>query len=241
MGMRTTTIAAALTAFALALTAPGAQAQTRPQRDARHVVHERSAPSAAQVAAEVQAFYDQTRTVRTAFYQSHYDRLYRRTTRSRGVLTVMRPGKMRFDYLGGDGKVIVTDGRTLTVYEPGEHGPGQYMRTRLEEGLPSALGFIAGTARLDRDFRFRLRDASRFRFDGHVLELRPRVQEPGYRRVFLFVDAGATRGVVRRVLVQDHDGNLNRFDFRRTRFNRPVSERRFSFRPPRGARRIQSL
>lgn len=197
------------------------------------------APVTAQrLAAEVQAFYDQTRTVRTAFSQSHYDRVYRRTTRSRGVLTVARPGKLRFDYLGGDGKVVVSDGSMLTIYEPGDEGdPGQYARTAVREDLSSALGFLTGQARLDRDFRFRLRAASDFGWSGHVLELRPLREEPGYARMFLFVDANQA-GVVRRVIVQDHAGNLNRFDFQRTQFNSAVPAERFAFTPPRGARRI---
>lgn len=194
--------------------------------------------TARRLAAEVQAFYDQTSTVRTAFSQSHYDRIYRRTTRSRGVLTIARPGKLRFDYLGGDGKVVVSDGSMLTIYEPGDDGdPGQYARTAVREDLSSALGFLTGQARLDRDFRFRLRDASDFGWSGHVLELRPLREEPGYDRMFLFVDASQA-GVVRRVIVQDHAGNLNRFDFQRTEFNPAVPAARFAFTPPRGARRI---
>lgn len=206
-----------------------------------HAQTRSDAPSAATVAARVQAFYDQTTTVQTAFRQSHYDRIYQRTTRSRGVLTIKRPGKLRFDYLGGDGKVIVSNGRTLTVFEPGDDGhPGQYAQNAVrEEGLPSALAFLTGQARMERDFRFRLRNASAFRWDGHVLELVPRHDEPAYRRVFLYVDADPARaGVVHRVLIQDHDNNLNRFDFSRMRFNRGVSDARFEFSPPTGARRI---
>ncbi len=197
-------------------------------------------PSAAHLAAQVQTFYDQTSTVQTAFSQSHYDRIYRRTTRSRGVLTIARPGKLRFDYLGGNGKVVVSDGRNITVYEPIEGGPGQYARTPVaEQSLSSALGFLTGQSRLDRDFRFRLANARQFGWSGYVLELRPIRSEAAYRRMFLFVDSDpATAGVVRRVLIQDHDGNLNRFDFQRMRFNRNVDATRFAFTPPRGARRI---
>ncbi len=225
--MKQSTILAVFAASVIAALPPAASAQ--------------SAPSAARVAAQIQGFYDQTRTVQTAFYQAHYDRIYRRTTRSRGILTILRPGKMRFDYLAGNGKVVVSDGTTLTVYEPGDNGgAGQYVQQPVrQEGIPSALAFITGTARLDRDFRFRLANPARFRWEGHVLELRPRTPEPAYRRVFLFVDDDpATAGVVRRVLIQDHAGNLNRFDFRRMRFNRPVAASRFRFTPPPGARQI---
>lgn len=225
--MKQSTILAVFAALAVAALPPVATAQ--------------SASTSARVAAQIQGFYDQTTTLQTAFYQAHYDRIYRRTTRSRGILTISRPGKMRFDYLAGNGKVVVSDGTTLTVYEPGDDGgPGQYIQRPVREGsLSSALGFITGTARLDRDFRFRLVDPARYRWDGHVLELRPRTPEPAYRRVFLFVDDDpATAGVVRRVLIQDHAGNLNRFDFRRMRFDRPVAESRFRFVAPRGARQL---
>lgn len=229
--MKTTTMTLALcSAFAIAaLPASGAMAQSEPQP-----------VTAAHVAARVQSFYDQTRTIRTAFTQRHYDRTYQRTTRSRGVLTIARPGKLRFDYLGGDGKVVVSDGRELTVYEPGDDGgPGQYARSTMREDASSALGFLTGQARLDRDFRFRLVDAARFRWAGHVLELTPLRPEPGYRRAYLFVDSSAgASGVVRRVIIQDHAGNVNQLDFARMQFNREVSASRFRFVPPRGARRI---
>jgi len=224
--MNRLTILAACALFALA-TPPRVSAQ--------------SAPSAVRVAAEVQGFYDQTRTVSAAFSQAHYDRIYQRTTRSRGVLTILRPGKMRMDYLAGNGKVVVSNGAMLTVYEPGDDGAaGQYAQRPVgDEGLSTALGFITGTARLDRDFRFRLVDPTRFHWAGYVLELRPRTSDPAYSRMFLYVDDDpATAGVVHRVLIQDHEGNLSRFDFVRMRFNQPVAASRFEFAPPTGARRL---
>src|SRR5690606_38833181 len=138
------------------------------------------------------------------------------------------------------GKVVVSDGRQLTIYEPDESGGGgQYAQTDMREDFSSALGFLTGTARLDRDFRFRLVDPERFGWSGHVLELVPIRPEPGYARAYLFVESRAeTAGVVRRVLIQDHAGNVNQFDFLRTQFNRPVAASRFRFEPPRGARRI---
>ena len=57
--------------------------------------------------------------------------------------------------------------------------------------------------------------------------------------MLLYVDATpATRGVVRRVLVQDHEGNLNRFDFARMRFGETFGDEAFELDLPAGARRI---
>jgi outer membrane lipoprotein-sorting protein len=191
--------------------------------------------AAVRVAAEVQAFADRTPGLEAAFTQTYVDRVYRRRVRSRGVMAVSRPGQLRFDYLGGDGKVVVSDGRTLTVYEPMEDGPAQVLQRPVVEGaVPSALAILSGQARIDRDFRFRLRRSSSW--DGPVLELRPRTPEPAYRRVLLYVDP-VHAGVVRRVLIQDHDGNLNRFDFTRTRY-RAVDASRFAFHVPAGARML---
>lgn len=231
--MKHTTMSLALTisAFVIAAALPASRSSAQQTRQP---------VTAARVAAQVQSFYDQTTTLRTSFSQSHYDRTYQRTTQSRGVLTIARPGKLRFDYLGGSGKVVVSDGRMLTVYEPDEEGgAGQFARTELREDVSSALGFLTGQARLDRDFRFRLVDASRYRWNGHVLELRPIRPEPGYRRLLVFVgNDPAMAGVVQRMLIEDHAGNLNRFDFHRPQFNRTVSESTFRFAPPAGARRI---
>lgn len=194
--------------------------------------------SATEVAAEVQAFYDQTRTLQTGFTQAHYHRLYRRTTQSRGLLRVIRPGQVRFDYLGGDTKVVALDGERLTIYEPTEDGQGQVLeRAVADAAVPSALGLITGTARLDRDFRFRLIDGSRHGWRGPVLELRPREDDAAYRRVFLYVDPNVP-GVVRRLLIQDHEGNLNRFVFQRMRFNRAIDPGSLAFDAPSQARRL---
>ncbi|MGE0784612.1 MAG: outer membrane lipoprotein carrier protein LolA [Sandaracinaceae bacterium] len=201
---------------------------------------EDAAPSAEVIAAQIQSFYDQTRTVETAFTQSYYDRVYQRTTSARGVLAISRPGKLRFDYFN-DGKVVVSNGQTLTVYEPDDDGArGQFVRSPVRsEGIPSALAFLTGQSRLDEDFRFRLADPARFGWDGYVLELRPIRAEAGYARAYLYVDDDpATAGVVRRVLIQDHAGNINRFSFTRMRFNRALDMSRFAFVPPPGAREL---
>ena len=192
------------------------------------------------VAAQVQAFYDQTDTLQARFRQLHYHRLYDRRQSASGRLVLDKPGRLRFDYEGG--KVFVSDGRFLTAYEPGEEGaPGQYVKSPVgEDAIPGAFAFLTGEGRLDRDYTLRLLDADAWRWDGAVLELRPRRPDPQVRRVVLYVDGDPRRaGVVHRIFVQDHEGNRNLFAFHRMRFNRDVSEGRFAFQPPRGARRIQ--
>ncbi len=196
--------------------------------------------TAATVAAWAQTFYDQTPLVQARFAQYFWNRVYDRTSTSRGQIYISRPGRVRFDYATPSGKVIVSDGSHFTYYEPGDDGAvGQYYEGSADS-TSAALGFLTGTARLDTDFTFTLRAQSSTQPPNtRGLELRPRVPDPHYRRVVLYVsDAPATRGVVMRISIEDPDGNWNRFDFSSLDVVQPIDASRFDYHVPEGARRI---
>jgi outer membrane lipoprotein carrier protein len=198
-----------------------------------------------QVAARVQAFYDQTRTVQAEFHQTYYHKLYDRYDRSRGNVVFKKPGKMRWTYARPNGKEIVSDGSRMRVYEPPDEGErsGQGFEQSIDQNqLPAAFSFLTGTGRLQDQFTFRLLDARRHAFpDGHVLELRPRQPTPHFTRVLFFVRmvGDPPAGVVHRVLIVDEIGNRNRFDFSELRFNRDVPDGRFNYTFPRGTRIVE--
>jgi outer membrane lipoprotein carrier protein len=198
------------------------------------------------IAAKVQAFYDRTKTIQADFYQTYYHKLYDRYERSKGTVVFKKAGKMRWDYARPNGKVIVSDGEQLQVFDPGQEGetPQLYQHPMGEHELPQAFSFLTGTGRLEDDFDFRLLDPDRQGFpEGYVLELRPKEESPHYERLLFYVQlvgSGERRaGVVRRVLIVDHAGNRNRFDFSNLRFNRDVPDSRFRFTPPPGTRRVR--
>ncbi len=194
------------------------------------------------VAARVQSFYDQTTDVSASFYQTYVNRLYKRTDRSKGQVVFKKPGKMRWDYAQPNGKVIVASGEKLLVYEPGDDGgKGQVIEQKVSAAqLPKAMAFLMGNGRLEDDFSFRLLDAKKEGYPtGDVLELRPRTPTPHYDRILFYVESTPQlRGLVRRLLIVDANGNRNRFDFTSLKFNSKVSEAYFQWRPPAGTRRI---
>ncbi len=200
-------------------------------------------PSPAEVAAWVETFYNRTGSMSARFTQRYRNRVYQRTQTSRGRLRLRRPGMMRFDYDEPNGKVVVSDGENLVVYEPPTDGAtrGQYFQQPIADAqLPAALGFLTGQGSFTEDYRFRLLSAQSLHFEGQVLELRPRRPSPHYTRILLFVDANpASRGTIHRVLIVDHSNNQNRFDFVEQSHTRPVPESTFRWRPPANARRIQ--
>ena len=198
--------------------------------------------STRRVALEVQTFYDQTETFQARFTQTYYHRLYQRYQRSSGRIYFDKPGRMRFDYARPNGKVIVSDGSYLTAYDPGDDGEaGQYVKAPVgDNSLPRAFGFLTGEGRILDDYRVALMNADRYRWSGTVLELRPKTADPQIRRILLYVDGDPRRaGVVHRMRIDDHEGNRNKFELRRMRFNRDIPNSRFAFSPPRGSHRIQ--
>ncbi len=199
------------------------------------------APTALQVAARVQHFYDQVPVVRMRFFQTYYVKLHNRYERSSGTVTFKKPGKMFWRYDAPNLKILVSDGTHIQLFEPGSAGePGQVVETAVADSeLPQALSFLTGQGRLEEQYAFRLVDPRTQGFDvpgGQVLELRPRRTNPNYERLLLYVTNGS---MVVRVLVIAHDGNRNRFDFSHVevaRVNAPDSD--FVWHPPAGTRRV---
>ena len=203
-------------------------------------------PDAAKVAALVQSFYEKADTLQASFYQTRYTRLYDRYDRAKGKVTFKKPGRMRWDYASPNGQVFVSDGKRLSIYQPPEDGEknGQLIERPVQgDQLPSAFSFLTGAGKIDRDFHFRLLDASKQGFEnGYVLQLRPKKPSPHYEQVLFFVRVleakGKEAGVVQRVLIIDSAGNRNRFDFSKMKFNRDVPDARFAYQPPSGTVRI---
>jgi outer membrane lipoprotein carrier protein len=191
----------------------------------------------------VQAFYDQTRDVAADFHQTYVNKLYDRTDRSQGHVIFKKPGKMRWDYQKPNGKVVVAGAGKLTVYDPPEEEgeKGQVLEQAFAQAeLPQALSFLLGTGRLADDFDARLLDAAKEGFaNGQVLELKAKVPSPHFERLLFYVETSAAlRGLVRRLVIVDANGNRNRFDFSGFKFNAGTPEANFEWHAPADARRV---
>jgi outer membrane lipoprotein carrier protein len=197
---------------------------------------------ARQVALSVQAFYDQTKSVEAEFHQTYYNRLYDRYDRSQGTVKFQKPGRMRWDYAAPNGKIIVSNGKQLSIYEPGDgKEPGQVFERALGANeLPQALSFLTGGGKLVDEFTFRLLDAAQQGFTaGNVIELLPRSKNPHYERLLFYVDSDPKRtGLVHRVLIVDDSGNRNRLDFKAPKFNRAIDAKVFNWAAPKGTRKV---
>jgi outer membrane lipoprotein carrier protein len=195
-----------------------------------------SVDAATAVARRVQQFYDTTKTYRADFTQSYLVKVQNKKKTSKGQVAFEKPGKMSWKYAQPNGNRVVSDGKTVRVYEKDNEqmfesavGKSQY---------PAALAFLMGQGKLEQDFTLRLLDASAMKFEGGVvLEAVPKDKTPAYQKMLLYVDTQTSQ--VRRVLMLDAQGNRNRFDFSSPVVNQPIPASEFTFTPPPGTRVIK--
>jgi outer membrane lipoprotein carrier protein len=193
-------------------------------------------PTASQIAAKVQAFYDQTKTFQAHFKQEYYIKMHDKREASEGQVAFEKPGKMSWKYAEPNGNRVVSNGQDLKVYQPAMQQ--MFVQPVSQSQYPAALAFLMGQGQLASSFELRLLDPTTVKFEGGwVLEGTPKDPTPAYQKVLLYVDAATSQ--VRRVLILDAQGNRNRFDFDNPLVNTPVPAGEFTFTPPAGTQIVR--
>lgn len=192
-----------------------------------------TAITAADVAAKVQKTYDDIKAYEADFTQQYSMKAFGTKKESKGHVTFVKPGKMRWDYTEPKDNVVVSDGVTLWSYVASDKAARKMLVK--DSQMPTALAFLTGKGDLSKDFDLKLLDSAKYKFNGgYVLEARPKVATNLYNFVLFYVD-GAT-WQVRRVLIVDAQDNRNRFDFDAPKVNEKTDyEPRFKWSPPANA------
>lgn len=225
-----------LLALALALPALAPLTYARPSA-AEAVDQEKTGElTANRVAERVQAFYNRTRTFQADFKQEFTIKAHNQKKTSEGRVAFEKPGKMSFTYAQPVGNRVVSDGKTLRVYEAENKQMFEQQVDRSQ--YPAALAFLMGEGNLQESFELRLLDARAMGVTGAwVLEGTPKEPTPAYQKVLLYVDEATAQ--VRRVLILDAQGNRNRFDFSKPVVNTKIPPKEFNFAPPAGTQVIK--
>jgi outer membrane lipoprotein carrier protein len=194
-------------------------------------------PSAKDVAAKVQKFYDDTKTFQAKFTQVYFIKVQNKKKESKGRVVFEKPGKMSFTYEEPNGNRVVSDGTVIKVYE--REAEQMYESPVAKSQYPAALAFLLGEGKLTSDFKLKLLDSATMKFEGGwVLECVPKEASPAYSKMLLYVDGSTAQ--VRRVLLLDAQGNRNRFDFADPVVNEAVAASEFEFKPPKGTKIIKA-
>jgi outer membrane lipoprotein carrier protein len=189
---------------------------------------------AAEVAARVQARYDGIRSLRARFVQISRNVAFGgdsgpEAQPARGRVEFGKPGLMRFEYEAPEPSLVISDGKTLWIYDPTAR---EVQILPVTEGFLSAaaIQFLLGEGRLQESFEVSARSCAAERAE---LELRPRAEAP-YERIDLAVERGS--GWIRETTVVDLLGNRTQIAFEGIETGAAPDAARFRFDPPPGVK-----
>ena len=207
------------------------------------------APAAAQPAAapaqaatvvdSVQKFYANINQVTATFRQTVHNAQFGTDKTSSGTVWLMKPGKMRWDYLekkkdpANPGKEVVevkksfiSNGTNLYVVE---HDNKQVVKKSLQQDLmPVAVSFLYGKGDLRAEFNAEIDRSGKYgEKDDVVLRLTPKQPSAQYKNLYLVVSPKDFH--VSQSVIVDSSSNVNHFRFFAPDFEKPVKDSYFEF------------
>ncbi len=193
-------------------------------------------PSAAQLAANVDHFYDTLHSLRAQFTEIYAGPGVDRS--ERGVLLLAKPGRMRWDYAEPAGKVFLIDGHDAIFYAPGG-ADAQKMPVKKLDDLRSPLRFLLGRTRLEKELDgltvAQVNGLYRLQGVPHVA-----ISSNGSGQVTsLSLDVTAD-GEIQRIASTQQDGTTITFVLTKQERNPAVAADAFHFVPPPGVKVVES-
>ena len=192
-----------------------------------------SSPSAHDLAQRVDRHYNQLHSLKAGFTESYQGLGLKRT--ESGTLTMVKPGRMKWDYSSPAGKLFLLDGKYAWFYTRGDPQVQRIPAKQLDD-LRSPLRFLLGHTELEKELNnLKLTSGANGRF---TLTGQPKGQEKRVARLTLTVTAD---GAITGIEMEESDGALTRFTFTGEQSNAPVPAETFRFTPPAGVPVVDSL
>jgi outer membrane lipoprotein carrier protein len=165
------------------------------------------------------------------FVQSYRSGLLGRELVERGIVSIKRPGRMRWEYKDPEEKLFVSDGKSFYFYVPEDR---QVIVQEQDAQRSLAARLLFGSGGLLEEFEATLEEP----WEDGVLTVRlvPRREDAELERAY--IDAEPS-GLIRSILLEDLQGNRTRFRFENLRENTNLPDRLFRFEIPSGVEVIR--
>jgi outer membrane lipoprotein carrier protein len=183
-------------------------------------------PTASSLAKVVDNHYNHLQSLE-ARYSERYQGMGLDRTET-GVLTLRKPGRMRWAYDAPAGKLFLLDGRDAITYTPGDPQATRFPEKQLDD-LRSPLRFLLGHTELAKELdNLTLAPIGN---NLYTLSGTPKGMQQRLRSLALTVDAA---GQIHSMRLEEIDGSKTIFTFTTMRENIPTTEGDFKFTPPAG-------
>lgn len=176
---------------------------------------------------KLQERYAKIKTIEADFTQVFHSGAMGYDETSHGRVFMRKPGKIRWQYTGDVGDEIISDGKTVWVYQPDLN---QAVKKAVDGSSGLATDFLSGIGDLKKDFDIALSNETG---TAWTLELTPRAPQPNIQKLFMDIDK--TSGLATKTVVVDSFGNETRVSFENIKINNALKDSLFKFTPPRGA------
>ncbi len=189
-----------------------------------------SPPTPHSLAHRIDNHYNQLHSLRAAFTESYNGLGVRRA--ENGTLTLLKPGRMRWDYSSPAGKIFLLDGKFAWFYARGD-AQVQRISSRDLDDLRSPLRFLLGHTELEKE----LANLSIAPAPNGQFTLTGQPKGPGNdpdKRVLRLALTVTADGTITAIEIEETDGALTRFTFSDESDNPAVPPAQFHFTPPAG-------
>ncbi len=189
-------------------------------------------PTQDSAAIQLSALLNRYSTYQADFKQMTYDTRGRRMQSGEGRLKMAKPGKFRWDMTKPYEQLIITDGKTLWIYDVDlEQVTTKPVHKR--SGLDPASLLTGKTADLLKQFK--VSQINR-RGRGTWFQLLPKKSGSGFMKVQMLF----RRGELREMRVVNNLRQITDFQFSNVKLNSYIKPNLFHFKPPRGVTVIKS-
>lgn len=189
----------------------------------------------AEIAARLQAAYEATTSMSADFKQVATVAMSNRKRTGNGRVVVLKPGRIRWDYVSPDHQVLVSDGKKIFMYFAGAE---QMIIQPVSEYLNSDItySFFVGTGNILRDFEVQPADLTPGQ-GSSVVKLVPKNAHPQVDYLYVWVDNSTY--LMNRLEIVDQFGSVTDISFTNIVLNQPVAKDTFTFSPPEGTEIIE--
>jgi outer membrane lipoprotein carrier protein len=184
---------------------------------------------------QVETRYNGARTLSVNFVET-YSLLGHKRPPETGVLTLRKQGKMRWDYSRPQGKLFISDGKSVFLYTAADNRV-EKVPLRDTEDMRAPLAFLLGKLDMKKEFQgFATRlDGSG---GGTWLNASARNDKLPFKSIDMLITPG---GSIRQLRVTGRDESLLSYAFEDEKLNIPVNDASFRFVIPPGAEVVNAV
>ena len=180
---------------------------------------------------KLQKVYNSAVDFSANFGQKTFNRTLNKWVDASGKVYFKKKGKMRWEYKGDNAQLIVSDGVTMWIYQPEAK---QVLVSNIRSSLSKTpANFLEGIGRLKEDFNYKLLKLKDYPNNKYYsVEFIPKEKNPNLSRMIIIMKKNNFNIVEIRTF--DFFHNENRISFSGSKINSKLSDKIFSFKPPKG-------